>query len=137
MLHESGVSLVYTGLPNVNPTVLCGLPHHPQCPPWSSVMSNHPASDGKGNSWEAGLCEDSTLLTHSSQTSPPSLERHSSLFCPMICFSVLSLKLPRYYRTPNSFSVSHPKVNLISHKVFKEWVWYQGTNLNCPSLSEA
>lgn len=31
---------------------------NPLCPPLLPAMSSHSASDGKENSWEAGLCED-------------------------------------------------------------------------------
>lgn len=119
------------GLSSVDPMALHSLPTTYR-PPWLPAMSNHSASDGRGNSWEAGLWEGGRRY------SSPTLSWKAlvSLSPPYPTFRSASLCNPLSLHHPIS---PHPKFLLSptptqSHQsqAFKEWSWHQGTNRHAP-----
>lgn len=86
------------------------------CPLWLPAMSNHSASDGKGNSWEAGLCEDYLDYWLSPPKSPhPLLKGTNPSFAPRfapLC-SPLSSMIPPHPKFLQSLPF---QVSPISHK---------------------
>lgn len=91
----------------VGPVALCSLLYHPlpSVAAWDvKSLSIWWQREQLGGRTVWGL---PTLLAHCSQTSPPSLERHLSIFCSQICSFMLSLWLPDTI-SPQIPSISPP-----------------------------
>lgn len=86
------------------------------CPLWLPATSNHSASEGKGNSWEAGLCEDYLHYWLSPPKSPhPLLKGTNPSFAPRfapLC-SPLSSMIPPHPKFLQSLTLQDSP---ISHK---------------------